>query len=377
MDCPKCGREVPDDALMCCYCGKRLQLTKRKGTKRPNGTGNVYPRGSTWTARVVDHYTEVKIDDEKSVLRPVWKTKGGFKTKREALNYLPTLYEQTPNAERKIPTLLSYWNTFDKNELPKLSVSKQVAYRGAWKKLEKDIGHFPVDKITVSLLRETVEKSSNSYYTARDCKVVLSHLYKLIGADGWAAKDIPSFIVLPKLEEKEREVFSDDEQKALWKLYENGDMDAAVPLVMICTGMMPGEMQALKVEHINLEGRQIVGVGMKTKVRKASPIFLPNDIIPVLEDLIRDAQPSGYIFKRVEKEWYARYYAALEKAKCRRLEPYCCRHSTATRLAITEGVAPQTIQRMMRWSTTKMLDRYAHPDATDVLAAANMIKKPE
>lgn len=376
MDCPKCSRVIPDDAVICCYCGKKLQavMVKRKKTKRANGTGNVYQRGSTWTARVVDHYVEAS--DTKSGLRPVWKTKGGFPTKKDAINYIPTLYAETPAADRTAPTLNSYWNTFKKSDLPKLSVSKQVAYKGAWKKLEK-IGHYPVNKITVALLRETVESVSTSYYTARDCKVVLSHLFKLIGADGWASKDLPSYIVLPKLDEKKREVFTDEEQKALWKLYESGDMDAAIPLVMICTGMMPGEMQSLKVENINIEDQQITGVGIKTKVRKESPIFLPEDIIPAVQDLIRDAQPSGYIFKRVEKEWYDRYYAALEKANCRRLEPYCCRHSTATRLAITEGIAPQTIQRMMRWSTTKMLDRYAHPDTADVIAAANTIKKIE
>ena len=45
------------------------------------------------------------------------------------------------------------------------------------------------------------------------------------------------------------------------------------------------------------------------------------------------------------------------------------------RLAINQLIAPQTIKRVMRWSTTKMLDRYAHPDDSDVLAAANTLKK--
>lgn len=40
-----------------------------------------------------------------------------------------------------------------------------------------------------------------------------------------------------------------------------------------------------------------------------------------------------------------------------------------------KGIAPQTIKRMMRWSTTKMLDRYAHPDDADVINAANTIRR--
>ena len=170
-------------------------------------------------------------------------------------------------------------------------------------------------------------------------------------------------------------MFTDAEQSDLWKLYESGDIRAAIPLLMIYTGMMPGEMQRLKVENINLDNRKITGIGMKTKVRRESPVFLPNDILPVVEDLIANAQLSGYLWPRNEDKWYADYYAALESAGCRRLEPYCCRHTTATRLAITENIAPQTIRRMMRWSTTKMLDRYAHPAESDLLDAADTMKR--
>ena len=57
------------------------------------------------------------------------------------------------------------------------------------------------------------------------------------------------------------------------------------------------------------------------------------------------------------------------------MPPYSCRHTTATALAIDRNIAPQTIKRVMRWSTTKMLDKYAHPDQTDALKAVNKIRK--
>lgn len=341
--------------------------------KRPNGTGYVYKRGTTWTARIVDHYVP---SDSKTGIKPVYRTKGGFKTKKDALNYLPTLYEKSPSRARKAPILAYYWDTYSRNEMEKLSASKRTAYKIAWSKLEP-ISNYAVDVITVTMLRETVSKATTSYYTARDCKVLLNHLFALAGADGYASKDLPSYIILPSLEEKERQTFTQDEQAALWKLYESGDPDAAIPLIMICTGMMPGELYNLKVSNIDLDAGKITGAGLKTKVRKSSPIYIPDDIVPVLQDLIAAAKPSGNLFKHVESEWYARYYSALEKADCRRLEPYCCRHSMATRLAITEGVAPQTIQRIMRWSSTRMLDRYAHPDAESIRDAANTITKPK
>ena len=339
-----------------------------KGRTRPNGTGCAFKRGRTWTARVVVGWKTA--DDGHAI--PIYRTKGGFQRKKDALDYIPMLKQEKPKA--KAPKLIDYWNTYHDGEFQQLSKSKHTAYSGAWKKLAP-IHYRPVDQLTVAEIRDNVSRVASTYYTVRDCKTVLTRLFALAGADGWCNKDLPSYIVLPKLAEKERQVFADTEQLNLWKLYESGDIRAAIPLLMIYTGMMPGEMQRLKVENIDLDNRKITGIGMKTKVRKESPVFLPNDILPVVEDLIANAQPSGYLWPRNEDKWYADYYAALEAAGCRRLEPYCCRHTTATRLAVTENIAPQTIRRMMRWSTAKMLDRYAHPDESDVLEAADTMKR--
>ena len=374
MNCQKCRRETPPDALYCPWCGVSLNpMSKpRKPRTRPNGTGTAIRRGKTWTARVVIAYKTTKDDPPRKLA--VYRTKGGFKSKRDALDYCVTLKGMDFKPKGSAPQLIDYWHTYESGELTKLSSSKQTAYRGSWKKL-KALHYRPVDQLTVAEIREDVSRVASTYYTVRDCKTVLTRLFELAGADGWCSKDIPSYIVLPRMEERERHAFTAEEQSALWKLYESGDARAAIPLLMICTGMMPGEAQALKVENINIDALEIIGAGLKTKVRKSSPIIIPEDALPIIQDLIANAQPSGYIFARNEDKWYADYYAALEAANCRRLEPYCCRHTTATRLAINENIAPQTIKRMMRWSTSKMLDRYAHPDSTDVHNAANTIKK--
>ena len=371
MDCRKCGAALPEGAVYCHMCGVK-QVQEKQRHRRGNGMGTAIKRGNTWTARVVMRYVPVEGANPPRV-KAVYRTKGGFRTKKEALEHCVAL-KQADYRAKAAPVLVAYWESYRDGELEQLSKSKQTAYAGAWKKLAA-LHYRPVDQVTVGELRDAVSRVASTYYPARDCKSVLSRLFELAGADGWCSKDLPSYIVLPPLQEKERQVFTDIEQAALWRLYEAGDMRAAIPLLMICTGMMPGEMQALRVEHIDLEGHKITGVGMKTKVRKASPVYLPEDVLPVVEDLMTCAMPSGYIWPRNEDKWYACYYGALEAAGCRRLEPYCCRHTTATRLAISEGIAPQTIKRMMRWSTTKMLDRYAHPDESDVIEAANTIRR--
>ncbi len=342
-----------------------------KPKSRGNGQGTAYRRGDVWEACVVVGWRSPAEEGGNPI--PIKRRKSGFKTKKDALAYCQTLLANDTTL-KQAPRLLYYWETYKKNEYTKLSKSKQTAYRIAWNKL-KPLYDLRVDRIGVEDLRMAVAENCQTYYPAKDCKNLLSNLFSLAAADGYANKDLPSFIVLPKLEEKEREAFTEDEQAALWRLYESGDRTAAIPLLMIYTGMMPGEEQALKVEHIDLDNRIITRVGQKTKVRKETPIVIAQSIVPLVQDLIDHAMPSGYIFKRSEDEWYSLYYAALEAAGCRRLTPYCCRHTTATALAVTENIAPQTIKKVMRWSTSKMLDRYAHPETSDALSAVDSIAK--
>jgi integrase len=348
-----------------------MSETKRKPKTRGNGQGSAYRRGTGWEACVVIGWRAPSDPSKHPV--PIKRRRAGFNTKKEALAYCQALLDPDYKAKRTAPRLISYWNSYKENEYLQLSKSKQIAYAIAWKKLTS-IQDIRVDAITVDMLRAAVADQCSSYYTARDCRSLLSNLFQLAAADRFATKDLPSFIVLPPLQETERETFSTDEQTALWKLYESGDLRACIPLLMIYTGMMPGEAQALQVQHINLEDRTITHAGLKTKVRKATPIVISQALLPVMQDLIDHAMPSGYIFKRVVDDWYKDYYDALAAAGCRRLTPYCCRHTTATALAITENIAPQTIKKIMRWSTTKMLDHYAHPQISDALAGVDALE---
>jgi len=375
MICPKCSGSVPDGSAFCNHCGRKLPAAPRPPRKpkaRGNGQGTAYKVGKAWTAEAVVGYRKPRDESHQPI--PIKRTKAGFPSKAAALAYCPILRAGGIIKPSEAPRLSSYWETYSENKMTALSASKQTAYKIAWKRLEP-LHDVRVDTLTVQLLQATINKACLSYYTARDCKALLTSLFKLSSADGFTNKDLPSLLELPKLEEAEQIPFSQEEQTALWKRYENGDLNACIPLLMIYTGMMPGEAQGLKLEQIDLSARQIIGAGMKTKVRKKTPIVLAECILPVVQDLMDHAQPSGYIWPRNEKAWYDNYYAALEAAGCRKLTPYSCRHTTATALAVTENIAPQTVRKVMRWSTAKMLDRYAHPETSDALAAVDSLKK--
>lgn len=333
-------------------------------TKRANGQGSVYKRGHYWTAQVTIGYSETG--------KPRYKRKGGFRTKTEALEALPTLKAQA--TMKPVPTVSYYYRAFCKGRGATISEDKKDAYQIAYNKLEL-IHTTPINELTVPQLQELVSSTCKSYYPARDVRALLNHIFRMAAADGNANPSVPGLIELPKLKETHREAFTDDEQKLLWAAWEAGKAGAEVPLIMIYTGMMTGEMRRLEASMIDLEKMEITGVGLKTKERRSKSVLIPEAIVPILQDLIAQ-HPEGRIYTMSEEDFYTLYYSALTQAGVtRHLTPYSCRHTTATALAISAGVAPQTVQRIMRWSSTKMMDRYVHPDDNAARKALEKIKK--
>jgi integrase len=138
--------------------------------------------------------------------------------------------------------------------------------------------------------------------------------------------------------------------------------------------MMPGELQLLVKENINFKNGTISGMGLKTEVRRATPVVLSEEAYFILQERVNGLADTDSVFYKNEKKFYKMYYKALEAAGVRKLTPYSCRHTTATILAVKKNIPVQAIKKMMRWSTEKMLNNYAHPDVEDARSAANAIR---
>ena len=346
-----------------------MRSEKSKRPSRANGTGSVYydSRSKRWIAQIVTgkHYTE----DMK--LRFSYKRKS-FVKRTDALKAVQGLYDQ--EAERPTFTVSYYYNAFMNGRGASLSTDKQTAYRIAYNRL-KSLWSVPVKDLTISRLQAILNSVCGSYYPARDVRSILNKIFRLAAADDRAINpSLPSFLELPKLEETQVEPFEEEEQLKLWISYEEGNMDAAIPLILIYTGMMTGEIRKLTKGMINLADKEIVSdVGLKTKERKKRSVLLPDDILPVLEDVIKQTE-TDLLFPVSEDMFYRRYYAALTAAGItRHLTPYSCRHTTATVLGVHANVAPQTLQRVMRWKSTRMMDRYVTPSDQDARKAVNKI----
>jgi integrase len=356
---------LQEDFLYCPYCGKKQISEKAKTNRsRPNGTGTVYKRGKSWTASYVHGY----IIQEDGTTKTVRSTKGGFRTKKEAMEYLPTLQNvQT----RKVPKLTELFELYKgSKKYQSLSDSRKEKYTIAWRKLES-IWFWRIDLLTTFDLQNVVDSQADTYYTARDLKNMLSKLYQTAMPDEFVKTNLSEYIELPDLNAKEQKPFNADEIKLLWKDYAAGNWWTGYILLMIYTGMMPGELLDARKSHIDWVGKQIVGAGKKTDKRRESPIVLADFIIPVLADLCDHT--SGDKLIRINKDkFYETYYAALERSGCRRLTPYSCRHTAATTLAL-ENIPPSVIQQIMRHTRYSTTEKYIHISIDPMLEAVNKL----
>lgn len=370
MVCRKCGKEIPEGSVFCCFCGVRQEAKPRAG-RRGNGQGSAVKRGKTWSA-VWTVRTEIVPGTRRTRTVRGWKS--GFPSKTAALAYAaapPKVEEEAPKVYA--PTLEDYYELWEDTDYLDLSKSKQCAFRIAWRKLA-DISDRPVSELTIADLQACVDDQADTYYPARDMRTLLSHLYKRAVAEGQARTNLSEFIRIPPLDEKERQPFSPEEVQQIWKAGAAGDRMAKLILLMIYSGMMPGELKLCKVDMIDLKKREILGCGLKTKKRKETPIVFPEAIVPVVENLIATSESrQGYLLGMNTDNFYEEYHACLQRIGVRDLPPYSCRHTTATSLD-RAAVQPTVIKEIMRHTKFATTQRYIHQDMSDAHAAIDSLQ---
>ena len=229
MECIKCKKEIPDGAPYCCWCGKKQEA--RRNRTRGNGQGSAYQRGKTWTAR----WTERTYLDENDKLRQKMRTKGGFTSKRAALQYAAN----PPKEEQRSPTLREYYKTYLRGDYLSLSADRQGAAEKAFERMTEIVDR-EIDALTIAQIQDVIDRNANTYYTRKDMKTVLSHCYNLAIAEKQTTVNLAKYIKLQELEEKSPEPFTDADVKKLWGAYAKDHFIGFI-LTMIYTGMMPGQ----------------------------------------------------------------------------------------------------------------------------------------
>lgn len=366
MTCIKCHNEIMDGSIYCSFCGKKQVSEKASRTRRSNGQGTVYKRGNCWQAEITLGYY---IEDGK--LKRKRLTKSGFTKKKDALDYISVLRSETQKKQHI--AISELWEQFKSGHYMQLSASKQSSYRMAYKKIKSKMSHRNIDSISADELQKLVDEVGTSYYTKRDIKVLFSQLYKIAMRDDYVAKNKAEFISLPKCETEERDIFTGDEINRIWEEYkaESSRISAHV-LIMLYTGMRPGELLNAQIANVNLSEHYLTG-GIKTEKGKKRKIIIPDKIIPVFEWLISGSGGKKLTTYKVNKEFYDEFRAFQSKLKLNpKLVPYCCRHTYVTN-ATKLNISPALLQELVGHEDYETTLSYTHLSVQDRLDAVNQL----
>lgn len=318
--------------------------------KRGNGEGSV--------VKYKDGYRAIIVVGWRDKTHPIKHTKSGFATIREAREYIRSFHED--ELVSPCSYTVSYaLSLFMDNGMTKLSPSKQTHYRTVAKRIES-VWNEDMSSLTVARLQELIK--GMTYYQARDVKSLMSHLYKLAIADGVCSMNLSSFMVLPELVEEETVPFTAEEVERMWSDYAEHPITAAA-LVMIYTGMMPGELSSIKADMIDWE-HKIIRYGIKTDRRKSAYLLIPDCIVPLLRDLLERGKNNGllpYKMDTYRKAFKDMLYRIGADARC---TPYSCRHTFATMLSTQ--VPAHVLARLMR-NDIRVTQKYYLHEQDEVL----------
>lgn len=337
MNCKKCHKPVDSTWTVCPYCATRVAPTQRHRSKsrRANGQGTAYKRGQTWTAKVILGWTST---EDGSVI-PVARTRGGFATKVEALQYCTKLFEQSScSVPLDITFEAIYGRWFDAYEA-RVTKSTMDCYKAAYKHC-KSIHHLRFVEIRNDALQACIDNCPAGKRTKENIKAMLSLVYKYAMSNDLVTRNRAELLYTGNQVKGTREAFSLTD---LEKIRASSDPYAEYVLCMCYLGFRPGEMLQLKKTSYDPEHRCLIGGG-KTKAGTDRIVTISPKILPIIESRFV-AEGSEYLFPRLTdgarmSDNYFRsscFDPLMERLGIEGKVPYSCRHTFANLLKAVAG----------------------------------------
>ena len=318
--------------------------------RRGNGEGTVQKVGS-------HNYKAIAVVGWKDAQHPIRRTKSGFRTSREAREYISVLKGERPT-ER---TLADYWATIEQ-EVSLLTPSTQRKYALAKERI-KPILYQDISTIRIEQLNNIV--APLTYNSAHSVQNLLSKAFQLAMAEKVCSVNLAPLMLLPTDHaEMPRNPFAKGEIDALWSSwYAQPNRILSAILLQIYTGMMT--IEVTRLTRNSIQGQTIEGIGAKTDKRKSAPIIVPTLALPLLDYLLDNAEQDN-LLGMTEKQ----YRIAFKKEMARLglstdHTPYDCRHTTATLLQ--NRLEPNALTELMRHSNLTITQHYKHRKTEELI----------
>ena len=368
MTCKKCKQEIPSGSTFCMYCGWKQNKDRQNRKRRGNGQGSVYrlPSGK-WRAVVTLGY---EIKGVKMV--PVQVSKSIFKTKKEALDYLPLLRSKPKNIDRDITFkgLFEIW--FPTHQR---SRGTNDCYKSAFKQFAA-IHYLKFNEIGIDDLQNCIDECGKGKRTRQNMKVLANLLYKYAIPRGYSIEklNLASFLKPGDGTVGVRAAFPQSYIKAII------DSAGIVPYadmiyILMYTGFRPQEFLDLDIRNYNCEENCFIGGG-KTEAGTNRYVTVSPRILPFVEKYTGHKE-NGRIFTDEFgaplslPKFRDRFYAALEQiglenpilaeSGVHKYTPYSCRHTFATLMDKIPGSKKAKLE-LMGHTSEEMLRHYQHVD---------------
>lgn len=359
MNCVKCKKDIPEDAIFCPYCGKKQQSEKKKKKKRANGTGSVIRkpgnRSKPWEAQKSGVYI------------------GAYATKYEAEQALLRLAD-LPASETLNLTFKQVYEKWLPVHFRTLTESGIAGYKFAFSKCEALHGKV-FRRLRTSDFQQVILEAESKGFSKSSCGKIMQLLGQL---SKWAIQEeichtnYAQFVVVTAQQKSTKQPFTPDQIEAILKSTEPA---AQIAAILIATGCRPNELFAAATA----EAQETYFIsGSKTEAGK-------NRIIPVAafglsayQSLRAAAIESGcekligaYSGNKNYQSFYKKDWQRLMESLCiENMTPYNCRHTFVT-MAVQSGVKPEILQKIIGhadYNTT--IGVYTHLQINEILQEA-------
>lgn len=370
MKCRKCRVEIPEGSKFCNLCGAKQQVS-RSPKNRGNGQGSVYQRpNKKWVAVRTIGY---EIDDAGKVRR-ITRSKSGFRTKKEALDYLP----QIDGARR--PRQLTFRQLYDAwRPTHRAGKSTMDCYQAAMNYF-RPVWLCRLEDITVDDLQECLDDCPKGKRTRENMKALCGLLYKYAIPRNLTSLNMGQYLIVGGGPSEAKDALPDQAVEAIRQ---------AVPFVpgadyVLCQcylGFRPSELLELDAADYDAANRAFVG-GAKTEAGRNRVVTVSPKIQPIIDRLTAgkgqgpvfcgpDGGPltigayRGLFYRVLEQCGIPNPILEVNGVKRHRYTPHSCRHTFAT--LIKRVPAPDKDKlKLMGHTDAAMLRHYQQVSLEDL-----------
>ena len=365
---------------------KNAQPGKKKKKTRGNGSGTATRRGNTWTAEIT-----IGLKENGSRIK---KTKGGFRTKKEALEYIPELQKRFASSlDKKHANLIAnqallfeeLYERFIAQHKERVSKQTIDCYKAAYN-YYKDIHQITFTLLNADDFQKCIDKCPKGQRTKENMKALGTLLYKYANQIGISTQRYASFIWFKKEKKETTCAFSEEQVAKIIQAADNGVPYADYIVCLCYTGFRPTELLSLKVEDYDNEEQCLIG-GIKTDAGKDRKIPISPKIKKYIENRISKA--GSHIFPRIDTgkpmsaEYFRKYcfFKALAEigiqelpqvGKANKYTPRSCRNTFATFMERVLGAVKEKLT-LMGHTSYEMTLKYVRADLSSLREVINKI----